>query len=206
MSDPSQLDVVIFCRYNLVLAQIACLRPDVDENRLVRALDEVDRFISDKAKRSTNRMIKKVTIGSTHPKRGLFSISGWPSINVDRGFEFIEVSFVGLAAGAGVFPYVRAKVKAHPDLLAAKPNRQSLLETAIFPMKHAYPAKGEIGYIMVPRLEESRNQRLEIIQFLLDTATVRFGTSIGKALLSAVTRARTECEEGRDLEDEGFCE
>jgi len=205
MSNPSEADIAIFCRYNLQRAQIACLRPDVDENRLVRALDEVDRFISDKAKSSTNGlMITKVTIGSTHPKRGLFSTSGWPSINVETGFQSIEVSFVGLAAGAGVLPYVRAKVKAHPDLLAAKPNRQSLLETAIFPKKHAYPVGGETGYTMLPNLEKSRDQRLEIIQFLLDTATVRFGTSMGNALLSGVTRARAECEEDRTLDDEGF--
>jgi hypothetical protein len=205
MSNPRDVDIANFCVDFLHQAQIACLRPGVDENRLVRVLDELDKFTSDKATTSSNlRMRTSVAIGSTHPNRGLFSTSGWPSINLQMEYQSIEVCFVGIAAGSGLVPYVRAKVRAHPDLLVAKPRRESLLETAIFPEKQAYPLRRKWEYFMIPGLEDSRDQRLEIIQFLLDTATVQYKSSMGKALISLVTHARAERKGDGSLDDDGF--
>jgi len=207
MVNPKEADVANTCLNFLSTAQIACLRPDLDEKRLVRIMDDLDKFISDKAMNSSSiGALTTITVGSTHPSRGLFSSSGWPSIHLSWRSQFIELCIVGIAAASGLVPYVKAKVKAHPELLVAKPNREPLLESAIFPEKHTYPLDGSAGYYMLPDLKKTRDQRLEIIQFLLDTATVHYKTSMGSAMIDVVVHARQNCQSTHRLDDAEFFE
>jgi len=154
MKIPTESTMIILCRSAFHYARRACLGSHLDECRLVKGLDAVDAFLSDKAcvSYSTGTIITEVAVNSENPQHGCFSNRGWPSIQFHVSHTYIEVCFVGLAAAAGLLPYVKAKVKAHPELLLAGESRQSLVESAVFPEKRAYPETGEAGYTILPGL------------------------------------------------------
>jgi hypothetical protein len=193
MKIPTESTMIILCRSAFHYARLARLRPHLDERRLVKGLDAMDAFLSDKAcvSYSTGTIITEVTVNSENPQHGCFSNRGWPSVQFHVSHIYIEVCFVGLAAAAGLVPYVKAKVKAHPELLLTGESRESLVESAVFPERRAYPETGEAGYAVLPSLGETRDQRLEIIRFLLGAADVRYTTALGKPLLNAVKHARS---------------
>ncbi|GAB1316347.1 hypothetical protein MFIFM68171_06557 [Madurella fahalii] len=204
MKHPREPDIIAFCEGMFRQARLACVGPNINEHRLIQTLDSINKFISDKAAEShRNGMLEpEITFRSNDPNWDQFSSCGWPTILfLSRLRNPPEVCFSGLAAASGIVPYVKAKVKAYPDLLVPKQDRESLLESAIFPVKREYTDNFITGYIYFPPLVDSKDQRLEIIRFLLDTSVVRYKTSAGKSLYGAVSHVRSHCKGDLSMDD-----
>jgi len=161
--------------------------------RLVEALDNANRLLCDLDAASektgqTHTVIRPRTVSSKDPNPEGFSSNNWLSLQMTEDPAQFEHSFVGVAARAGLVGYVRAKVLADKSLLAPKTGRMSLLENAIFPRLESLKCKLDIYYSFVP--ENTSDQRLEIIRFLLNSSDTCYTTAVGDPMYDIVCAAR----------------
>ncbi|KPM41894.1 hypothetical protein AK830_g4642 [Neonectria ditissima] len=170
------LSVMFYHAYSAYASPL-CQSDSSRKKRIARALDAMIGMVREDFTelRKDNVSNGDRVVNSTPQSLTVFSTQSWVAVGPPSGWLDLEIFFVGLAAWQGLVDYVKQKVTLDNGLLVAKPNRVSILEQAIFPNVEALRHSRSPANILLV-MSGFREERLEIIKFILKMSKTRYQT------------------------------